>query len=344
MTENQFDELTNLYLDNEIGRRELEQLKDAIRQNVLRRRKFEHACEIHQAARKALAARADAGAPARNPGDERGAGASFMAVANPAPVAARAPERPRGRSSTADGPNSLKQKQVQAHRNASVATLAERQLNKGAASEMDLAEINLESRRLPKSSGSGKSDFSFFDSPTGLITGMILLGLGAGAMYYILKFNAPIENADGTVNANVPIIRQSDVAVDPQVLKELSADQKNHPAADVARARIYQAALTGQPAANTLPENYYASPADTAPASLTPAVQASLNLVMSSSADTGTGNLAPPTNIGAPGASVLAPGQDLGIKLPLPALPPPTPAVDDNPPPSNQTTLPVMLP
>lgn len=146
MTEKQFDDLTNLYLDHEIGGNDLRELKDAIRHNVLLRRKFERACEIHQAARKALLSQAGGHVP----GEGTGTGARSSPAARTASSTGSGLTRPRGGRPVAAGPSSGKQKQSQAHRNASVVSLAERQLNKGAASEVDLNRISLESHGSSK--------------------------------------------------------------------------------------------------------------------------------------------------------------------------------------------------
>ena len=70
MTEERFEDLINLYLDNEISRHELDELKRVIKENLVRRKQFERACQLHQAARKALVGRlAEEGnaAQTRNP-------------------------------------------------------------------------------------------------------------------------------------------------------------------------------------------------------------------------------------------------------------------------------------
>jgi hypothetical protein len=232
-----------------------------------------------------------------------------------------------------------------------VVTLAERQLNKGAASEVDLAKINLESHRGPEVAGGGRHIFSFFDSPVGLMIGGLLLVLGGAVLFFTLKFTTPDENDDGTVKN--PALHQSDVVIDPKVLRELSADQKNKPPADdAAHARNYQAALRGQSAANTPPANDYASAANASSASSAPAgpTVASLTLPASSavppppSLNSGEGNVSPQVLLSAPGAGALAPSQDAWVQLSMPSSLPPTPSLDDKNPPANQTTMPVMLP
>jgi hypothetical protein len=351
MTEKQFDDLTNLYLDHEIGRQDLRELKEAIHHNVLRRRKFERACEIHQAARKALLSQAGEATGGQAPGGGAGAAASFIPVARTSSSAVPGLHRGRAGRRAESGPGSIKQKQSQAHRNASVVTLAERQLNKGAASEVDLAKINLESHRGPEVAGGGRHIFSFFDSPVGLMIGGLLLVLGGAVLFFTLKFTTPDENDDGTVKN--PALHQSDVVIDPKVLRELSADQKNKPPADdAAHARNYQAALRGQSAANTPPANDYASAANASSASSAPAgpTVASLTLPASSavppppSLNSGEGNVSPQVLLSAPGAGALAPSQDAWVQLSMPSSLPPTPSLDDKNPPANQTTMPVMLP
>lgn len=347
MTEKQFDDLTNLYLDHEIGRNELRDLKDAIRHNVLRRRKFERACEVHQAARKALATRAGA----REAGDGNGSGASFPPVAPTPSAAAHGLSRPRGARSAGVSPGSAQQKQSQAHRNASVTTLAERQLHKGAASAVDLRKISLESRRASSSAGGRRHIFSFFDSPAGMMIGGLLLGLAGVGMYFALKFTMPDENDDGSVKN--PAVHLSDVVIDPKVLKELAADQKNQPPAeDAARARLYQAALTGQPVTATPSANDDASPptlatnsaAAAGPTSTGPALPAPPVALPLANPDSYPANLTVPAILSAPGANALAPSQDPWVQLSMPSPLPPAPSLDDKNPPANQTTMPVMLP
>jgi len=121
MTEERFEDLVNLYLDNEIGRHELEELKRVIKENIARRKQFERACQLHQAARKALV--------------NRGEGTASAA--------------PEGRSSSGSrsssrigSPLTLEQMQERAKLNATVPVMAERQAASGAAATVKLSEVS----------------------------------------------------------------------------------------------------------------------------------------------------------------------------------------------------------
>lgn len=54
MTDGRFERLLNLYLDKEIGPKELSELKREIAYNLVRKQRFERACRMHAASRKAL--------------------------------------------------------------------------------------------------------------------------------------------------------------------------------------------------------------------------------------------------------------------------------------------------
>jgi hypothetical protein len=250
------------------------------------------------------------------------------------------------------GSKSNKQKQSHAHRNASVATLAERQLNQGAASEVDLAKIRLEAPRAAKSNGGGPQIFSFFDSTLGMVIGVILTTFAAAGLYFALKITLPEQDADGESKASMSAIHQSDVIIDPKVLKELSADKKFQPDDDQARAHIFQAALARQPDAIIPSANDYALTQNTATARAAPAgllaasvaLPAPSNVSPPSPSNPGPEDLSPSVILGAQGANALPPNENMWVQLSMPNLLPPAPALDDPSKPANQTTMPVTLP
>jgi len=259
MTEERFDELINLYLDNEIGRSDLSEIKHEMQQNLVRRRKFERACELHQAARKVLTS------PATGERQTGGAPSSRPASGGSRPSSWRKP----GSGSAKD---SMKSKQAQAYRNASVGALAERQEKEGAASQVELGKIKLESRSGKKTGGGAASahSFSFFDSPLGMAMGIFLTLVGALGMYLILKATSPTGDDDpGKLITQSPIT-QLDGGYDPKAAEELAAEVKKRKAAtaaaDALRARVYQSALTGQSSANPAPVDYFSSHLDPASA------------------------------------------------------------------------------
>jgi len=340
MTEKQFEELTNLYLDNEIGRHELGELKDAIRHNVLRRRKFERACELHQAARKALAARAGGATTTSDPATGNGPTASFIPVDIPSALSARSVAPTRNDPVLPARPTTVRQKQTQAHRNASVATLAERQMNRGAAHEVKLDKINLEARRADTSASAPQS-FSFFNSPVGMLMGAFFTTLAALGLFLLLKAATGDVNEDGTSRDTVPILARSDVTIDQKVLSQLTADQKRKSATDdAARAHIYQAAMTGQPAANIPAANE--NSASAIPESV---ARTSADLALTVLPNSGASNLTPESILNAQAAGGgLAPGSDQWVKLSMPTMVPAAPTLDDKNKPVNSTTMPVALP
>jgi hypothetical protein len=349
MTEQHFEELVNLYLDNEIGPLELGELKRAIRVNVLLRRKFERACELHQAARKALASRAQGGAgAAASNGEGKG-------TASPVPITstARATARPRSSAAAASREISIKDKQALTHRNASVSVLAERQMHKGAASEVDLSKVSLESSREARAGGRARV-FGFFDSPLGMCIGLFLLLLGAAGLYFGLKLVVPTSDDD----TNELLIHRSDVRIDPKVLRELGVKATDGSADAGPRmpvARLDPEAQSSMPAMSSTPVKQ--SPlgegvksANTPGALPTPASMVPLPAPEAkNSVSTGlaSGNLPPATLMGLPGASGLAPGQDYWVKMSMPTMvpaPPAPPPSSDGTQPVNQTSLPMLVP
>jgi hypothetical protein len=249
MTEERFDDLINLYLDNEISRSDLGELKHAIKDNLVRRRKFEQACHVHQAARKALT----------SPGASQGSG----------------PRTPSShRSSPTPPKESRKNKQSQAHRNASVSVLAERQDRHGSASSLELGKIKIESYSDKNMDRSGASrNFSFFDSPLGMVAAILLTLIGAIGMFFVMRAASPdAEDDPGKFVESSPITRL-DGGYDPKAAEELTAEIKKHKAeaaaADVMRARLYQSALTGQPASSPTSVDYFSPQVDATTASTT---------------------------------------------------------------------------
>jgi len=143
MTSERFEELVNLYLDNEIGCHELEELKRVLKENVMLRRQFERSCQVHQAARKALVSR-DPAAGSGSGGDS----STRYSTGH---------DETRSRPSRPDAePVSLKTSQRMAHVNASIPVLAERQMSKGAASIVDMGK-SARQRSGGSSSGGGSS-------------------------------------------------------------------------------------------------------------------------------------------------------------------------------------------
>jgi hypothetical protein len=261
MTEQRFDELINLYLDNEIGRSDLGELKHAIKDNLLRRRKFERSCELHQAARKALTA------PTAGEKND---------VRQPAPGRSASPgdRGPSWRKSSAGSSReSVKSKQSQAHRNAAVSVLADRQQKQGSASTLALDSIDIESRSSRRSSSrtGAAHTFTFFDSPLGMLLGMFLSVVGVAGLYLLLHVSTPGSD-DGDPGSYAPQspISQLDGGYDPKAAEELAAEVKRRKAATVAadalRARLYQSALTGQASSNQTTVDYFSSHLDAATA------------------------------------------------------------------------------
>jgi hypothetical protein len=258
MTEQRFDELINLYLDNEIGRSDVGELKHAIKDNLVRRRKFERACQLHQAARKALTL-----PPSGVNNEDCRAGAH----------SAKEENRPR-KSSSGGPPDFGKSKQSQARRNASVGALAERQEKQGVASTVEVDKINLEScsgRQLPKSNSA--RNFTFFDSPLGMMIALLLATAGCAGLYLILHSTSPVNNDDSDKSSDALPISLMDGGDDPKAAEELAAEVKKHKAttgaADAMRERLYQSALTGQTASNDTTMDYFSPHLDPTPSSST---------------------------------------------------------------------------
>ncbi len=255
MTEERLDELINLYLDNEIGRSDLGELKHAIKDNLVRRRKFERACQLHQAARKALTTPASGES---TQGRSVGAGSArtgsrFSAGRKPNPSALQ---------------NHLKSKQGLAHRNASVDTLAERQEKEGAASTVELDKIEDEPRSGSRSyGGSGAArTFTFFDSPLGMLVAFLLIMVGCLGFYFILRSASPVESVEPDKSSETAALSPLNGSYDPKAAEELAAEVKKQNAvtvaADAMRARLYQSALTGQSANTPATVDYFSSHLD----------------------------------------------------------------------------------
>ena len=259
MTEERFDELINLYLDNEIGRSDLGELKHVIKNNLVRRRKFERACQIHQAARKALT-RPSTGESGESRVPAQRTGGTNHRSSHPS------------RGSQRSARDSLKSKQVQTHRNAAVSVLAERQDRHGSASSVELADIKIESGSSKTDGGLGASHkYSFFDSPIGVLVGIMLSLVGAFVMYMVIRTVSPSDDEDPGKFSAISPITLLDGGYDPKAAEELAAEIKRKKttatATDVMRARLYQSALTGQAASNAAPVDYFSSHTDNSPAS-----------------------------------------------------------------------------
>ncbi len=346
MTEQRFDELINLYLDNEIGRHEVGELKQAMHSNLLRRRKFERACELHQAARKALATKAEqtSGTAAPTP--------AVAAMSAPSPKMARDQGRPRTNASSG-GKDRLEKKQSQARRNASVDALAQRQSQKGAASEVDITKIRVESRRNARPELS-VNPFSFFNSPLGMFIGAVLTGLFGLGLFFFLKVATPDDNDDGSVGPGTPVIHVPDVNIDPKVLKELTADQAAKAGGtDAVHNQVYQAALAGLPATNAPAVNYFTSKTELVPESNAPADRPATNDSIPvpagagakpASTDLSASNLPSPAPNGLPNTMGLPPGQGEMVRLALPSSMPSMPSLDGQTTPANTTAPPVKMP
>jgi len=258
MTEPRFEELINLYLDNEIGRHELGELKHAIRDNVLRRQKFERACQLHQAARKALTSQADGGGR-----DEDGkAGAENNSeVSRAALPSAR---RYAGAAPSGGGTGGLQQKQSQARRNAAVPTLAGRQLSQGAASAVDLRKISLESLPLTQTGG-GKS-LSFFNSTAGMVMAGVFTLVGVLGLYLLLRTAMPgNDGGDGAQNGDSAITQGNGPIDEKEMMRELqSRRQSTANPAEAMQATLYQSAA-GQPVTSSVQVDYSSTQTETAP-------------------------------------------------------------------------------
>jgi len=184
MTEERFEDLVNLYLDNEIGRHELEELKRVIKENIARRKQFERACQLHQAARKALVSRGDG------------------ARTTPIPTT----PTPEGRSSSGGSSRSsgrkaltLEQMQERARLNATVPVLAERQAAQGVAATVNVSEVSKGRRRTHSRS-------SFSTSKTINFQGKLLLAGFVVAMGAVFLYFAPGRSGDqeGGYSPDVP--------------------------------------------------------------------------------------------------------------------------------------------
>ncbi len=352
MTEPRFEELINLYLDNEIGRHELGELKHAIRDNVLRRQRFERACQLHQAARKALTDRAD-GAPRANGPNPTGAGASAGAAFVSRPGSSSSGEHSGTRRSA--GQDSLKQKQSQAHRNAAISTMAERQLSKGAASSVDMGKVNLESSPLSVSGGRVKA-FSFFDSSAGLTVAGAFIVIGVLGLHFLFQAATPNSNEEGEAPTGDSVVSSTGPIDQKELLRELQGSRRGAASpAEAMHASLYESAA-GQPAANSVQIDYSstqtgtASPAAPLPGSTSPNSGAIVTVQISQTSPAAAVNggvglvnssqlqITLPSLAGTPG------NQDVQVKMSLPPLVAP-PAGSGNPQKSgNETAPPVNLP
>lgn len=242
MTEPRFEELINLYLDNEIGRNELGELKNAMRDNVLRRQKFERACQLHQAARKALTTRGAEATPEGEP-----ATSDFRPTSS---VAASSGQRSHSTGAAMGGPEARRNKQTQARRNASVPTMAERQLSKGAASSVDLSKVSLESSRSLNARNFGPT-ITFFDSPLGMLMAAIFTIAGVLTLYLLLKAAVPeAQQAGNTPSGDSKVSSDGSPIDQKELLRELQKGPRGaaNPV-EALHATIYQAAA-GQPASD----------------------------------------------------------------------------------------------
>jgi hypothetical protein len=356
MTEPRFEELINLYLDNEIGRHELGELKYAIRDNVLRRRKFERACQLHQAARKALTERKD------DDGKEDASGQAGQ-DSKPASGSVSRSGASSSNSSTRNQQSggskaSLRQRQVEALRNATIPTLAERQSSKGAASSVDLDKISLESSR---SSGDGDRAlaFSFFDSPIGMTIAVVFTLVGVGGLYLLLKIVSPNTHQDDG-NDQAPSGSSVATPLGPIDQKELMRElQGPRPGAtspaEAMHASLYQSAA-GQPMTNEVQVNYSSTQSETAspsalpPNALLPNTSATVTVQVSQAAAPGSVNggvqiinssqlqIMLPTQPGTPG------NQDVTVKMSLPPTVVPSADSGNQDKSGNETTPQVNLP
>jgi hypothetical protein len=258
MTEERFDELINLYLDNEIGRSDLGELKHVIKGNLVRRRKFERACQLHQAARKALTS------PATSESDDN-------RVPTQRPTGASQRPSSSSRAHHASARDLVKNKQSQAHRNASVSVLAERQNRQGAASSVELGDIDIESGSGKQGGGAASRNYSFFDSPLGILAAILLTIVGALGMYFVIYTVSPDPEDDPGKFSELSPITQLDGGYDPKAAEELAVEIKRKKAAatatDAMRARLYQSALTGEAATNVAPVDYFSSHTSNSPTS-----------------------------------------------------------------------------
>lgn len=258
MTEARFEELVNLYLDNEIGRHDLADLKQVIRENALRRLKFERACQLHQAARKALATRD--GQPSS--GD---AAAQEERRSSSAQGAASLPRS--SRPSPGGDTGSVRDHSSHSSRKVAAGALAASLPGRSKGGVVDLRKVPLESSRSPaveSTPGGSGGAFSFFTSPGGLLIAVVFAMVGGAGLYTLLDLNSALSNTDPTAPNGSSAANSSFGSLDQkELMREL---QKGHSANtdDAMHATIYQS-VSGQPADNTVQINYTTSQTSTAP-------------------------------------------------------------------------------
>ncbi len=166
--DDRFEDLVNLYLDKEIGRQELDELKRAIKDNLVRRQQFERACKLHQAARKALVERS---------------GSSPKRGGVVAPASSSRLPSPKERHA------SLNAAHEQAHVNARVPTMASRQEKQGAAASISIKAAGKKSKATKGHSAAGKQPVRFQSAL--FLTSVVMLA--AGLMYVL---NPAAKNPD----------------------------------------------------------------------------------------------------------------------------------------------------
>jgi hypothetical protein len=196
MTEERFEDLVNLYLDNEISRHELDELKRLLKENLARRKQFERACQLHQAARKALVSKPSSEGPA----------AESTRSTTGEQTSSRSSKKP-----------TLEQMQQRAMVNATVPVMAERQMTRGAASSVNLSEVSSGRRRRSSSGGAG------IGKRISVKAGFYLAGLmvAVAGWHFLLS---PSQDSDDHYNPDV-----SEIPTMP-------SQDKGNPAADQLRS------------------------------------------------------------------------------------------------------------
>lgn len=323
MTEARFEELVNLYLDNEIGRHDLADLKQTIRENALRRMKFERACQLHQAARKALVSHDEpSGGTDREPQSDRGSGSTEAVSSH------------RSSRSSGSGGNSSSSRSSHAYRGLSTGTLAQHQWGKGKAGTVDLNKVSLESSRSRNEEsssgggGGGGGAFSFFTSPSGMLIASVFAMVGAAGLYALLGSHSTDEVDPATPSGNSAANSSFGPLDRKELLRELQKGHGGNPD-DAMHATIYQSAA-GQPADNSVQVNYTTSQmpamttsANSGNAGSTMTVQISqTTLTAPANGNAGVVNSSQ-LQITLPPLSGLPGNQAVGVRVSLPQITPP---------------------
>jgi hypothetical protein len=212
--DDRFEDLVNLYLDKEIGRQELDELKRAIKDNLVRRQQFERACKLHQAARKALAERSSQGEHKPRGGVVASASSSRL----PSPQKRHA---------------SLDAAHAQAHVNARVPTMVARQEKEGAAASIS---IKTASKKGKSAAGRSGSTQKMHRRSQAVLFWSSVIGIAATVLFML---NPAARNPD----APMPVDATPHYNFGSNAQDGGAAGLSPMPAEDAIRARVYASAL-----------------------------------------------------------------------------------------------------